>query len=85
MGAVGATRQKFLEFLKEATAAPGALDQRTKEAATLALAIATRCGPCVKLHLKKAAEMGFTPEEIEELAALAIAFGGSSDRRRMAR
>jgi selenide,water dikinase len=73
----GAPREKFLEFLREATGKPGALSVRNKEAVTLALAIATRCGPCIKVHLKKAAEMGFTPEEIEELAALAIAFGGA--------
>lgn len=73
----GAPRQKFQEFLREITGKPGALSVRNKEAVTLALAIATRCGPCIKIHLKKAAEMGFTPEEIEELAALAIAFGGA--------
>jgi len=69
-------QQKFREFLK-AVDTPGALDAHTKAAVSLALAVAARCGPCVKNHLAKARGMGFTEEEIEEAAWLAIAFGGS--------
>ena len=34
-------------------------------------------GSCVKSHLKKAREMGFSQEEIDEAAWVAISFGGS--------
>jgi selenide,water dikinase len=73
---VAGIQQKFREFLK-AVDTPGALDAHTKAAVSLALAVVARCGPCVKNHLAKARGMGFTEEEIEEAAWLAIAFGGS--------
>ena len=72
----GETRKKFHAFL-EAANAPGALGARTKRAMAIALAILARCGPCVKHHVRKAKEEGFSPEEIDEAAWLAIAFGGS--------
>jgi pyruvate dehydrogenase E2 component (dihydrolipoamide acetyltransferase) len=69
-------QQKFKEFMK-AVDAPGALDAHTKEAIALALAVMARCGPCVKVHMAKARSMGFSGEEIDEAAWMAIAFGGS--------
>jgi selenide,water dikinase len=69
-------QQKFKEFMK-AVDAPGALDAHTKEAIALALAVMARCGPCVKAHVAKARGMGFSDEEIDEAAWMAIAFGGS--------
>ena len=69
-------QQKFKEFMK-AVDAPGALDAHTKEAIALALAVMARCGPCVKNHVAKAKGMGFSGEEIDEAAWMAIAFGGS--------
>jgi len=68
--------QKFKEFMK-AVDAPGALDAHTKEAIALALAVMARCAPCVKHHVAKAKGMGFSDEEIDEAAWMAIAFGGS--------
>jgi len=73
----GAPKRMFAEFLKSATVTPAALDAATKEAVSLALSIGTRCGPCTEAHLKRAREMGFSQEEIEELAMMAVAFGGS--------
>jgi len=70
------TQEKYHEFLKSANS-PGALDARTKRAIAIALSVLARCEPCVKIHLKKAAEMGFSQEEIDEAAWMAIAFGGS--------
>ena len=70
------TQAKYHEFLKSANA-PGALDARTKRAVAIALSVLARCEPCVKIHMKKAAEMGFSQEEIDEAAWMAIAFGGS--------
>ncbi len=75
-GGVTEVREKFQEFLKSANA-PGALDARTKKAVAIALSVLAKCGPCAKIHIKKAREMGFSQEEIDEAAWLAIAFGGS--------
>ena len=61
----------------EAANAPGALGARTKRAMAIALSVLARCGPCVKHHVRKAKEEGFSPEEIDEAAWMAIAFGGS--------
>jgi selenide,water dikinase len=71
-----AAQEKFLDFLKTSGAA-GLLDARTKRAVAIALSVHARCEPCLKTHLKKAREMGFSQEEIDEAAWMAIAFGGS--------
>ena len=74
--AVVESQQKFYDFLKSANA-PGALDARTKRAVAIALSVLARCEPCVKSHIKKAREEGFSQEEIDEAAWMAISFGGS--------
>lgn len=73
---VAEVQQKFQEFLKSA-GAPGALDARTKRAIAIALSVLAKCEPCVKIHVKKAKGMGFSQEEIDEAAWMAISFGGS--------
>ena len=73
---VGDAQQNFLEFLKCANA-PGAFDARTKRAMAIALSVVTKCEPCLKIHIGKARETGFSQEEIDEAAWMAIAFGGS--------
>jgi len=73
---VGETESKFFEFMKAANA-PGALDAKTKKAIAIALSVAAKCEPCLKNHIKGAREIGFTQEEIDEAAWMAIAFGGS--------
>jgi len=70
------TQQKYHDFLKLANA-PGTLDARTKRAAAIALSVLARCEPCVKIHIKKAREAGFSEAEIDEAAWMAISFGGS--------
>ena len=69
-------QQKFMEFLSAANA-PGALDAHTKQAIAIALSVLAKCEPCAKAHIKKARGMGFSQEEIDEAAWMAIAFGGS--------
>ena len=46
----GAARRAFSEFMGAASA-PGALDAIQKQLMTIALAVATRCEPCIKVHL----------------------------------
>jgi len=75
-GGVTAAERKFQEFL-QAAGAPGALDAKTKQAVAIALSVLARCEPCVKSHVKKARAMGFSQEEIDEAAWMAIGFGGS--------
>lgn len=73
---VSEMRRKFQEFMVEANR-PGALDAATKEAVALALSALARCEPCIKTHIAKARQMGFSQEEIDEAVWMAIAFGGS--------
>lgn len=69
-------KAKFKDFLG-ATSSPLALDAYTKQAMAIALSVAMRCEPCLKMHLKKAKEKGFTQDEIDEAAWLGISFAGS--------
>ncbi len=72
----GETEARFHEFLKAANA-PGALGAKTKQAMAVALSVLAKCEPCVKSHIKKARAMGFSQDEIDEAAWMAIAFGGA--------
>lgn len=74
--AASVVRQKYQDFV-QAASAPGALDAHTKQAVAIALSVAARCEPCVKHHVKKAQQMGFSEDAIDEAAWMAIAFGGS--------
>ena len=69
-------KAKFIDFLGSASA-PHGLDAYTKQAMAIALSVAMRCEPCLKMHLKKAKEKGFTQDEIDEAAWMGISFGGS--------
>jgi selenide,water dikinase len=69
-------KAKFTDFLSSASA-PHGLDAYTKQAIAIALSVAMRCEPCLKMHLKKAKEKGFTQAEIDEAAWMGISFGGS--------
>jgi selenide, water dikinase len=75
-GGVATIERKFQEFLKAANS-PGALDGKTKQAIAIALSVLAKCEPCVKSNVKKARDMDFSQEEIDEAAWLGIAFGGS--------
>jgi len=67
---------KFTDFLG-AAGSPHGLDAYTKQAMAIALSVATRCEPCLKMHLKNAKEKGFTQDEIDEAAWMGISFAGS--------
>jgi len=69
-------KAKFKDFLGAASS-PHGLDAYTKQAMAIALSVATRCEPCLKMHLKKAKEKGFTQDEIDEAAWMGISFAGS--------
>lgn len=67
--------KQFMQFMGTAMA-PGALDVVTKEYLAIALALAVNCVPCAKIHIRKAKAMGIGAQELDEAAALAVAFGG---------
>ncbi len=69
-------KAKFKDFLSTASA-PHGLDAYTKQAMAIALSVATRCEPCLKMHLKNAKEKGFTQDEIDEAVWMGISFAGS--------
>jgi len=69
-------KTKFKDFLGAASS-PHGLDAYTKQAIAIALSVAMRCEPCLKMHMKKAKEKGFTQDEIDEAAWMGISFGGS--------
>ncbi len=62
---------------QNAVSAPGAVDLKTKKLIGLALAVARRCDPCVKIYSDAARKAGASEAEMGEAVALAIAFGGS--------
>ena len=71
----GEAEKKFGEFMKSA-GKPGALDAATKQAVNIALAVLAKCKPCLETHIEKARQMGFSQEEIDEAAWMAVSFGG---------
>jgi len=66
----------FKQFLSVANA-PHGLDAYTKQAMAIALSVALRCEPCLKMHLKNARKKGFSEAEIDEAAWMGVSFAGS--------
>ncbi len=66
----------YMKFLAS-SGKPAGLDAFTKQAMNIALSVATRCEPCLKTHIQKARQKGFTEQEIDEAAWMGIAFSGS--------
>lgn len=56
---------------------PGALDVRSKELIGLTCSLVLRCDDCVKYHLGKCKEVGFTTEEVHEAMGVATLVGGT--------
>jgi selenide,water dikinase len=73
---VAGIEQQYTRFLSN-VGKPSGLDAYTKQAINIALSVATRCEPCLKIHLKKAIQKGFTQDEIDEAAWMGVSFGGS--------
>ncbi len=57
--------------------ADGALSGRTKELLGLVSSMVLRCDDCVKYHLGKCHEAGFTSDEVFEVFAIANLIGGT--------
>lgn len=57
--------------------AEGALDTKTKEAIGLACSMVLRCDDCVRYHVGKCRELGYTTEQMFEIFAIANLIGGT--------
>lgn len=55
----------------------GRLDIKSKELIGLTCSLVLRCDDCVKYHLGKCKEVGFTTEEIHEAMGVATLIGGT--------
>ena len=55
----------------------GHLDVRSKELIGLTCSLVLRCDDCVKYHLGKCKELGFTTEQINEAMGIATLVGGT--------
>ena len=67
----------FADYMA-AVSSPGAIDAKNKKLISLALSVATKCGPCIKINVHGARGAGASEEEIAEAVSLGIAFGGAS-------
>jgi len=57
--------------------AGGTLDVRSKELIGLTCSLVLRCDDCVKYHLGKCKEVGFTTAEVHEALGVATLVGGT--------
>lgn len=57
--------------------APGHLDVKSKELIGLTCSLVLRCDDCVKYHLGKCKELGFSSEEVNEAMGVATLIGGT--------
>ena len=75
LGELGKGNPKIMEGVKalgEAGAAHGALDDKTRELISLAVAVTTRCETCIAVHTKMAVAAGASREELIEAMGVAV-------------
>ncbi|MEA2005247.1 MAG: carboxymuconolactone decarboxylase family protein [Acidobacteriota bacterium] len=65
----------YLDQTEEAVKG-GALSNKIKELMAAAVAIASHCEPCVKLHIRRAVKAGANAREISEMAGVVVMLGG---------
>lgn len=61
---------------QEAIFSDGALPARVKALAAALWSVSARCEPCIEAYMRKARELGATPQECGEMLAIASAMGG---------
>lgn len=80
-GALGKGHPKMLaayKALNDASADGGALDGKTRELISLAVAVTTRCDGCIAAHSQAAVANGATEAEIAAALATAIAMNAGA-------
>lgn len=55
---------------------PGRLDLKTKELIALGMGLTARCKYCIGIHVEKALKAGAEPEDLWEVATVAMMMGG---------
>lgn len=55
---------------------PGALAVKEKELVALGIGIALRCEPCIYAHVEKCLKAGATPEQVMDVAGVAVMMQG---------
>ena len=71
---------EFLEIVGEMSqesTKKGALERKTKELVTLALALAKRCHRCVEIHTRDARKLGASEEEISQVKKIVLFLNAS--------
>ncbi|WP_281613842.1 carboxymuconolactone decarboxylase family protein [Flammeovirga sp. SubArs3] len=68
---------KRIYSLDTVTYQDGALDAKTKEMIGLTTSLVLRCDDCVKYHLEKCIELGYTKEQVIEGMAVTNVVGGT--------
>ena len=74
-GAIPETARAF-GALGKAVKEGGTLDFKTKEFVALGISIASRCEPCISLHVEALTKAGATREELSDVLAMSIQMGG---------
>ncbi len=64
--------------LEEGAGKGKALDPKTRELISLAVAATTRCDGCIAVHATKAKELGCTKEEIADALGVAVAMNAGA-------
>lgn len=67
---------KGFASLHQATMKDGALTAVEKEFVALGIGIAVRCDNCIRAHVEKCIKLGATPEQVLDVASVAILMGG---------
>jgi len=62
--------------LGKAVTEGGTLDFKTKEFVALGIAVATKCEPCIGLHMEALIRAGATRDEVGDVLAMSIQMGG---------
>lgn len=68
---------KRIYSLDTLTFQDGKLDAKTKEIIGLTTSLVLRCDDCVKYHMEKCVELGFSKDEIVEAISVANVVGGT--------
>ncbi len=80
-GKLGKAHPKMLQAygaLEEAAAEGDALDAKTRELISIAVAITTRCDGCIGVHVQAARKAGATEAELAQTLATAISLNAGA-------
>lgn len=69
---------KGYQTLSKANAETGALDTKTRELISMAVAVTTRCDGCIGVHAAMAKKAGATEQELAEALSVAVAMNAGA-------